>query len=425
MKNQWIVTFAFVAAAGVLSIVAARVQPAGYSTAIFSDQGEDLFPALTDASAVQSIEIVDYNSEQAVARPLKVELRKGRWVLASHGDYPAEARDRLAQTAGALVGLKKDSVASDRWEDQAQYGVVDPLDQKNASLTGRGKRVTLLDGRGTKLAELVLGSAPPNKQGFRYARLPGQKRIYLVKTAADPSARFEDWVEADLLKVSVGDITRLIVNTYNIDELAGTLANVRRRVMVPNGENWDAAARTAAQTLAALRVAGARAKPKLLADQLRERKLTLSLETVMSLRARGYFVLPTGQLLANAGEVVVETKQGFVYTLRFGELASSSLDGDTGQTSPAAAAKTGDDRYLFVTVSSRNPETEARAKALDAKFADWYYIVTGADFAKLQKAAPAGVAPPPAGAVPPQGAPPGAPQGPPGVRPITPPAAQP
>ncbi|MEP7364778.1 MAG: DUF4340 domain-containing protein [Acidobacteriota bacterium] len=416
MKNQWIVTLAFVASAAVLSVVAARVQPESYSTAIFSDQGEDLFPALTDASAVQSIEIVDYNPEQAVARPLKVELRKGRWVLASHGDYPAEARDRLAQTAGALVGLKKDSVASDRWEDQAQYGVIDPLDQKNASLTGRGKRVTLLDGHGTKLAELVLGSAPPDKPGFRYARLPGQKRIYLVKTSADPSARFEDWVEADLLKVGVGDITKLIVNSYTIDQMAGTLANLRRRVMVPNGENWDAAAKTAAQALAGLRVAGARAKPKLLADQLRERKLTLSLETVMSLRARGYFVLPTGQLLANAGEVVVETKQGFVYTLRFGELASSSMDGDAGQPSPTAAAKSGDDRFLFVTVSSHNPETEARAKALDAKFADWYYIVKGADFAKLQKAAPAGSAVP-AEPAPRPSATPGAPSAPPAARP--------
>ena len=415
MRNQWVVTLAFVAMAAVLSLVAARVQPEGYSTAIFSDQGEDLFPALTDASAVQSIEIVDYNAEQAVARPLKVEMRKGRWVLASHGDYPAEARDRLAQTAGALVGLKKDSVSSDRWEDQAQYGVIDPLDQKNASLTGRGKRVTLLDSHGTKLGELVLGAIPPGKPGYRYARLPGQKRIYLVKTTADPSARFEDWVEADLLKVGVNDITKLTVNSYTIDELAGTLANLRRRVMVPNGENWDAAAKTAAQTLSGLRVAGARAKPKLLADQLRERKLTLSLETVMSLRARGFFVLPTGQLLANAGEVVVETKQGFVYTLRFGELASSGIDGDTGQTSPAAAAKSGDDRFLFVTVSSRNPETEARAKALDAKFADWYYIVTGADFAKLQKAAPAGSAIP---AVPrPPGAVPGAPPAPPAARP--------
>jgi len=390
MRRQWLITSAYVAGAAVAALVAARVQPAGYQSSIFSDQGEELFPAFTDASAVQAIEVVDYNAEQAVARPLKVELRRGRWLLASHGDYPAEVRDRLARTAGALVGLKKDSVASERWEDQAQYGVIDPLDQKNASLTGRGKRVTLLDGRGMKLAELVLGNSAAGKPGYRYARLPGQKRIYLVRTDADPSARFEDWVEADLLKVDVGGMTKLTVNSYVIDEVGGTLANLRRRVMVPNGENWDAAARTAAQTLAQLRVTGARAKPKLLADQLRTRQLTLSLETVMSLRARGFFVLPTGQLLANAGEAIVETKDGFIYTLRFGEVASSSLDGDGAATSPAAAAKAGDDRFLFVTVSSRNPATEAKAKALDAKFADWYYIISGKDFASIQKAAPAG-----------------------------------
>ncbi|MCC7236269.1 MAG: DUF4340 domain-containing protein [Bryobacterales bacterium] len=390
MKNQWAITFAFAAAAAALVAVAARVQPETYQAAIFSDQGEDLFPALTGANAVQSIEIVDYNADQAVARPLKVELRKGRWVLASHGDYPAEARDRLAQTAGALVGLKKDAVASDRWDDQAQYGVIDPLDQKNPSLTGRGKRVTLLGAHGTKLAEIVLGTAVPNRSGYRYARIPGQKRIYAVQTAADPSARFEDWVEADLLHVDAGGISRLIVNSYTIDEMTGTLAHVRRRVMTPNGENWDAAARSAAQTLAGLRVAGARAKPKLLAEQLRTRQLALSLETVMSLRARGFFILPNGQLLANAGEAVVETTQGFVYTLRFGEVAGSSLDGEPGQTPAAVAVQSGGDRFLFVTVSSRNPATEARAKALDSKFADWYYIIAGKDFANIMKAAPAG-----------------------------------
>lgn len=390
MRNQWAVTGAFLAAAALLAAVAARVQPETYEAAIFSDQGEDLFPALTGASAVQAIEVVDYDAGQAVARPLKVELRKGRWVLASHGDYPAEARDRLAQTAGALVGLKKDAVASDRWEDQARYGVIDPLDQKNPSLTGRGKRVTLLGGHGAKLAEIVLGSAVPNRAGYRYARLPGQKRIYMVQTSADPSARFEDWVEADLLKVDAGGISRLIVNSYTIDGMTGTLANVRRRVMVPNRENWDAAARSAAQTLAGLRVTGARAKPAMLAAQLRTRQLALSLETVMSLRARGFFILPSGQLLANAGEAVVETTQGFVYTLRFGEVASSSLDGETGQTPAAVAAQSGGDRFLFVTVSSRNPATEARARALDAKFADWYYIIAGKDFASIMKAAPAG-----------------------------------
>lgn len=395
MRKQWLITLAFAASAAALALIAARVQPDSYQSSLFSDQGEDLFLALTDASAVQAIEVVDYNPDQAIARPLKVELRKGRWVLASHGDYPAEARDRLAQTAGALVGLKKDSIASDRWEDQAQYGVIDPLDQKNASLTGRGKRVTLLDGRGTKLAEIVLGNPGPSKPGFRYARLPGEKRVYLVKTDADPSARFEDWVEADLLKVNVSGIAKLTVNSYVIDQMSGTLSNLRRRVMVPNVENWDAAARAAAQTLAGLRVTGARAKPKLLADQLRTRQLALSLETVMSLRSRGFYVLPTGQLLAIAGEAIVETKEGFLYTLRFGEVAGSGLDADSSATSAAALAKSGDDRFLFVTVSSRNPATEAKAQALDSKFADWYYIISGKDFASIQKAAPAGSAPPP------------------------------
>jgi hypothetical protein len=378
MKNPLVATGIFVAAAAILSITAARVQPDAYRAEIFSDQGEVLFPNFTNAQAVQAIEVVDYDEAEATARPLKVELRKNRWVLSSHGDYPAEARDRLAQTSAALLDLKRDLAVSDLWEDQAQYGVIDPLDAKSASLTGRGKRVTLRGAGGAILAELVLGKPVKDKQGYRYARLPGQKRIYAIKTDADPSARFEDWVEADLLRVSPADITKMTLVSYSIDEQFGRIVNLQRIVMVKDGENWNAGARTAAAALASLRVVGARAKPKMLADQLRARRLEMTLETVMSMRQRGYFIAPTGQLLANEGELVVETARGYIYHLRFGELAAMSAEAEqTGR-------RGGENRFLFVTVSSKNPETEAAAKALDSKFADWYYIIKGDDFAKLR-----------------------------------------
>ena len=83
---------------------------------------------------MKAIEVVDYDETEAVARPLKVEFRKGRWLLASHDDYPAEARDRLAKTASALLDIRKDSPATDRVEDHTRFGVLDPLDARNPSL---------------------------------------------------------------------------------------------------------------------------------------------------------------------------------------------------------------------------------------------------------------------------------------------------
>jgi hypothetical protein len=378
MRNPILITGLFVGVAAILVGAAAWVQPSSYRTEIFSDQGEEFFPNFKDAQAVQAIEVVDYDEAEATARPLKVELRKNRWVLSSHADYPAEARDRLAQTSAALLDLKRDLAVSDLWEDQAQYGVIDPLDAKSASLTGRGKRVTLRGSGGATLAELVLGKPAKDKPGYRYARLPGRKRIYAVKTDADPSARFEDWVEADLLRVSPADITKMTLVSYSIDEQFGRIVNLQRITMVKDGENWNAGARTAAATLSGLRVVGARAKPKMLADQLRARRLEMTLETVMSMRQRGYFIAPTGQLLANEGELVVETTRGFIYHLRFGELASTAADAEQ------SGHKASENRFLFVTVSSKTPETEAAATALDAKFADWYYIIRGEDFARLR-----------------------------------------
>jgi hypothetical protein len=394
MNNEFLRTALFAAAALLAVALAAYVEPQSPRSEIFSDAGEAFFPNFRDIMAVKAIEVVDYDEADAVARPLKVEFRRNRWVLASHSDYPAEARERLAKTAAALLDLKKEQPVSDRWEDHATYSVIDPLDTKNPSLQGRGKRVTLRDAGGVTLAEIILGKPVPAKDGYRYVRLPGQKRTYSIKIDADPSARFEDWVESNLLRASPADIAKITLISYQIDEQFGRLANLQRVVMEKDKPSWNEQARSIAATLASLRVVGARPKPQQLAEQLKTRQLTLSLDTVMSLRQRGFFITPAGQLLSNEGELIVETAQGLVYNLRFGEIVS-----DSTSISAATVAKPRENRYLFVTASSRKPESEQVARNLDAKFADWYYIISGTDFAKLnpirQQRAKAQPTPPP------------------------------
>jgi hypothetical protein len=376
--NEIARTGLFVAGAAALITAAAWIRPESASSEIYSDAGQAFFPTFRSVDAVKAIEVVDYDEAEAVARPLKVEFRKNRWLLTSHSDYPAEARDRLARTAASLLDLKKDAPVSDRIEDHAKYGVIDPLDARNASLQGRGKRVTLRDAGGAVLAELVLGLPVKEKAGYRYVRLPGQKRVYSVKTDADPSSQFADWVEANLLRASAADITKLTLNSYQIDEQLGRLMNMQRTVHERGQASWNPQAQSIAGTLASLRVMGARPKPKELAEQLRTGQLALTLETVMSLRQRGFFIAPNGMLLSNEGELIAETAKGLQYTVRFGELATDSA--------AAAAAKPRENRYVFVTASSRNPDSAESAKALTAKFSDWYYIISGADFAKLRPA---------------------------------------
>lgn len=373
--NEFARTGLFVGGAAAIIAAASWIQPESSRSEIFSDTGETFFAGFRDVQSAKAIEVVDYDEAEAVARPLKVEFRRNRWLLTSHGDYPAETRDRLARTAASLVDLKKDTPVSDRVEDHSRYGVVDPLDTKNPSFSGRGKRVTLRDAGGAVLADLILGHPVKEKAGFRYVRLPAQKRVYATKTDADPSAQFADWVEANLLRVSAADITRMALNSYQIDEQFGRLMNQQRTVYERNQPSWTPQAQSIANALTSLRVAGARAKPKELAEQLRSGQLALTLETVMSLRQRGFFIAPNGLLLSNEGELIADTASGVQYAVRFGELAS-----DTGA---APSVKPRENRYVFITVTAKKPEAEATAKALTAKFADWYYVISGADFARL------------------------------------------
>ena len=53
---------------------------------------------------------------------------------------------------------------------------------------------------------------------MHYVRVPGQKRIYGVNIKAEPSTRFADWIETNLLKVEASKIRRVVFDNYKIQE---------------------------------------------------------------------------------------------------------------------------------------------------------------------------------------------------------------
>lgn len=396
MTREAIITGAFVGAAIGLSVLAAVVEPERRTPEILSDQGEVFYPKFTDPQAPKTIEVVDYDEATATARPFKVAFQRGRWIVPSHYNYAIDIGDRLAKTSAELIDLKKDSVRSDSALDHAQLGVIDPLDQKVTGLAGRGKRVTLRDVRGDVLADYIFGKAVDGKAGYRYVRVPGQKRTYVVKTAADPSARFADWVNADLLRITTPSIRKVTINSYSIDEQTGRLAGVEAVALTHDDGKWKStggeslktsAVNAMASTLDNLRIVDIRPKPVSMADDLKRGQMMLSLETAMSLRQRGFFLAQNGRILANEGEMVIETANGLSYTLRFGEIATN-----TGETKQAATG--GENRHLFATVSFDAARAakysgdaaagERLGKDLSNRFAEWFYVISGADFQKLR-----------------------------------------
>jgi hypothetical protein len=386
-------TAALAGVAVVLAISAAVVQPEARVPSIMSDQGQAFYPHFTDPQAPRSIEVVDYDEATATAQPLKVQFQQGKWLIASHNNYRVDIGDRLAKTSAALMDLKKDMVTSDSPLDHAKYGVVDPLDEKAGGLTGRGKRVTLRDARGDVLADFILGKPVEGKPGYRYMRVPGQKRTYAVKTAADPSARFADWVNAGLLRIAGASIRKVTINRYNLDPAAGRLSDTETTVLTQSNGAWTApsggklnlpAVHAMAAALDGLKIVDVRPKPPGLADGLRHEQVELNLETALSLRQKGYFITPEGRVYSSEGDMTVETNNGLTYSLRFGEVAA----GDTKAGAP------GDNRHLFVMVHFDPAKAatyggdaaagERTARELNDRFADWYYVISGADFRNLR-----------------------------------------
>ena len=152
---------------------------------------------------------------------------------------------------------------------------------------------------------------------------------------------------------------------------------------------------------------------------------------MQSLQSRGYYFTYDGQLVSNEGEVQVESDRGVRYTLRFGEVvygtgeavtagaeaadadgrarpggeplplhhrrlrpeADSRAPGAAGHLLPAARPRASGPTTTAATRSSSTPTRSgrrrsrrdaAKADELNARFADWYYVIAAEDFEKLR-----------------------------------------
>jgi len=283
------------------------------------------------------------------------------------------------------MDLEKLGVVSDRPADHEVYGVVDPS-TANAAVEGIGKRVTLEDGSGSKLADLIIGKEVKDQPGLRYVRLPTQDRVYRTKIDTSKlTTRFQDWIEEDLLKMNPLDITQIDYNNYSIQETQRGYALVpgNQLDLKYDSENssWslDAVLLTAQgeeqkeaypsdqlnterinelkQALGDLKIVDVQRKPTGLSRELRAEGGNLDAEAQRSLLSRG-FLLSDGRLYSNDGEVLVDMKDGVQYILRFGDIAVGTEtdqggEGEDGEESESTPQ--GSNRYVFI-MAYYNPD---------------------------------------------------------------------
>jgi len=360
-------TAIFLTLAAAFLLLAWVSRPAGHDPIAVDDSGERFFTEFDPLEAT-SLEIIEFDEETATPRVFQVAQQNGVWSIPSHENYPADAKNQLAEAAGGIVDLIKGPNISDRPADHELYGVVDPT-ATDPGATGVGTRVTLKNESADVLAEFIIGNQVMDRPELRYVRLPQIDRVYTTKVSTDKlSTRFEDWIEKDLLQLDPNDIVRVLVNNYSIDEINQLIRQGDRINLTFDDTDrvWSLEGHVEGETLAIekldelkralddLQIIDVHRKPAGLSGELRaEDQLVLDAPAIRSLRARGYFVVG-GRLLSNQGELIVSTKSGVQYVLRFGEIAlgqpapepdpqASGADGAT--TAPSAGAN----RYLFVT----------------------------------------------------------------------------
>ncbi|MFY9342563.1 MAG: DUF4340 domain-containing protein [Planctomycetota bacterium] len=368
--NQIAKTGVAVGAAVALTLIASSMGPREVQLAAFDDQGQEFWPDFKDGNAVAELEVVEFREASAAAYPFVVKRDdKGRWTIPSHGNYAADAKDRMGKAAAMLIGLKKQTVVGDVKGRHADYGVVDPLDA-GTETAGRGKRIKMKDSAGNVLADLIIGKELEGKMGVHYVRLPDKKRVYRTKLEGELSTKFADWIETDLLKATSWDISKVTFDNYSVDEQNGTINKGEQHVVTKDDAGkWAFAGidatkeepnedklREIGDTLGQIKIVGVRPKPEGLTAMLDQATGFDRQILQQTLAQKGFFLTRQGKLVSNEGDLLFETKKGVRYTLRFGEVVMGEGDAVTAGTpnpnekpKEGEAQKPGNNRYLMVT----------------------------------------------------------------------------
>ncbi len=351
-----------------------------------------LFPDMSDAAKAASLAITSFDEDTASLRTFKVVKSGGVWVLPSHDNYPADARDQLAAAATELIDRPILDLVSTSPSDHETYGVIEPDAEKvKVGETGVGQLIEIRDASGNRLARLVVGKEDKRPAGaggggrtLRFVRRAGQDPVYRVELDTTKfTTKFDDWIEKDLLQLSPWDVRQLSIidstASFDVDPAAGLSVSQARVAKIDlSYDDKDAAwslvklveygkddkpverklsdeeqlaatkLNTLRNSLGDLKIVDVARKPAGLSAELKaEEKFTGDREAVLSLAQRGFFPFQTGEILSSSGETVVGMKDGVEYLLRFGNptsIEASATAADDGEQ--PAADKEG--RYLFV-----------------------------------------------------------------------------
>ncbi|MGI9517116.1 MAG: DUF4340 domain-containing protein [Pirellulaceae bacterium] len=388
--NETSKTVAFVVSAALLAVAAgsAHYMTQPRQVAGFEKVGDEFFPDFLDAMDAKSLAVTVFDEETEEERQFSVAFSDGLWRIPSHHDYPAEAAERLARTATSIMGLQRQACVARREGQHAEYGVVDPSDD-TAEVDTAGQRITLRDEQGEVLADYIIGKPAGNvdddenewgriidrNADYYFIRRPDEKETFVAAVQIDLSARFQDWIEPDLLKVDPDEINRLEIDDYELIPQGRAVAkSVKERLQLTRDDfaGWqledlrpeaeEVNNQQVAQIidlLDSMTIAGVRPKLTLDGEPLVNSDLSMNTELQQRFPQRfgnmlgllqqelefyGFTLGATEEnpdaisLLGLRGEMRAATNSGVLYTLYFGR----TVTGDAKDIEIGAAVSTSD-----------------------------------------------------------------------------------
>src|SRR5262245_13119751 len=392
--NESIRTLIFVAVGSVVALGAFITKPR-VEVATKSERdptGAPLFKDFTDPSVAKSLEIKQFDEALAKVTPFIVTKQSsGIWSLPSHGNYPADAESQLKAVAETFADLKILGVAADDNKEHELYGVNDP-DKAEVGTKGVGTLIAMQDDKGNDLIRMIVGKEVAGATNQRFVRKPSEDRVYV--TTIDISklpTEFEKWIEKDLLKLSTFDVNRVVLKDYLILPVrSGQLALQHRMdatlsydsarspdqwkledmqiyangsqpvpsTLGPLEELNKQKLDDLRNALGDLKIVDVARKPAGLGNSLRISPDKLPSEDAQQLAQYGFYPDPrssqTVDIYGANGELVVDTKDGVEYVLRFGNIktqvssptTTKKPDDKKGKSSAEDDVKV--QRYLFV-----------------------------------------------------------------------------
>jgi hypothetical protein len=425
--NDSIRTVVFVAVAAVVALGAYITKPrleSGPSVTDGIPVGEPLFKDFKDPLLAKKLEIKQFDETLAKAATFEVTQQSGgRWTLPSHGNYPADAESQLKAVAETFADLKVIGHAGKENTEHELYGVNDP-DKADVGTKGVGTLITMQNNKGDDLLRMIVGKEVDGAQNQRFVRKPGEDIVYVTSIdMAKLPTEFEKWIEKDLLKISTFDVTRVVLKDYLVlPTQSGRMQLVQRfdatLDYVQDKGEWKPVEMNAVKgrerapaplseleeinkqklddlrnALGDLKIVDVRKKPEGLGNSLRVSADKLPVDQQRDLQDLGFYPYSAAEgkqldIFGANGEVIVDTKDGIEYVLRFGEIKPQTAVANTSKkaTQPNSdkSKSAADDevkvqRYLFVTTQlapsvltppELEPEPAGPAPATDPAAAD-------------------------------------------------------